>query len=108
MKITDQAVVYAAYMAVKHLSHEEAAKVLQRRRQTVACYRRDHPEAGPPVEPQEAPPAPKPPRPGVVYLAIPLVEPSRSSEITACRSALVTLPAPPPWLGITFDKQVTV
>lgn len=109
MNINDKAETHARYMAVRHMTDQAAADAMGRQKHTVVAYRRQYPDTAPDVQAEPpAPPAPKPPRPGVIQLAIPMVEPSRSAEVNATRSTRVSIKAPPPWLGITFDKQVTV
>jgi hypothetical protein len=92
----------ALYMAVRHLSHTDAANALGKNRATVKSYRRDHPECCPPKEVVEEKPKTAP-RHNVISHVIPLAEPSRSSAVSSVPTMRVSLPAPP-WGG-TFDRN---
>ena len=91
----------AHYMAVRHLSHEAAAKALGRSVESIRHYRYSHPSVRPDVavkpEPVEIA------RPGIIQVFIPMAEPSRSISNGGVQVMAVSLPKPPP--GVTFDRQ---
>jgi len=87
------------YAAVIHLSDADAARQLGKTVHIVRAYRAAHPEF-------EYRPAPEPvTRPGIVTLAMPVLEASRSVSGRDGVFTRVSLPAPPPGLGISFGNR---
>jgi hypothetical protein len=87
------------YAAVIHLPDADAARQLGKTVHIVRAYRAAHPEF-------EYRPAPEPvTRPGIVTLAMPVLEASRSVSGRDGVFTRVSLPAPPPGLGISFGNR---
>jgi hypothetical protein len=88
------------YAAVIHLPDADAARQLGKTVHIVRDYRAAHPE----FDYRPAPDAPKT-RPGIVTLAMPVLEASRSVSGRDGVFTRVSLPAPPPGLGISFGNR---
>ena len=87
------------YLAVIHLPDADAARQLGKTVTVVREYRARRPDLA-------YRPAPEPvTRPGIVTLAMPLLEASRSVSGRDGVFTRVSLPAPPPGLGISFGNR---